>query len=242
MSNDPKQPGQAPAGDEPANNNEPLDQTSNDPEESGDPATEAADDGNLSPETLEAAFQALADERDSYKDRYMRTFAEMENIRKRAEREKADLRKYAITDFARDVLGLGDNIQRAIAAVPAEAAEQDSHLKSFREGIELLERELLQMLERHGVQRLDPQGHRFDPNQHQAVMEMERPDLPAGSVAEVFQAGYTIGDRVLRPAMVAVAKGGAKMAKETEAAAEEAVPAGVTAETGPPDGEDSSNN
>jgi molecular chaperone GrpE len=195
------------------------------PGEAGGEMPDAGAEGELTPEALEAAFQALADERDSYKDRYMRTFAEMENIRKRGEREKADIRRYAISDFARDVLGLGDNIQRAIAAVPADAAEQDPHLKSFREGIELLERELLQMLERHGVTRIDPQGQRFDPNQHQAVMEMERPDLPAGAVAEVFQSGYIIGERVLRPAMVAVAKGGAKMLKETAPAAAAAEPA-----------------
>lgn len=187
----------------------------NQPDDPGsDPMMDLGEDGTLSPAALEAAFQALADERDSYKDRYMRTFAEMENIRKRAEREKADIRKYAISDFARDVLGLGDNIQRAIAAVPAEAAAQDGNLKAFLEGVQLLERELLQVLERHGVTRIDPQGQRFDPHQHQAVMEMDRPDLPAGSVAEVFQSGYVIGERVLRPAMVAVAKGGARLPKE----------------------------
>lgn len=208
--------------------------------ESGETAGEMLDagaEGELTPEALEAAFQALADERDSYKDRYMRTFAEMENIRKRAEREKADIRKYAISDFARDVLGLGDNIQRAMAAVPAEAAEQDPNLKGFLEGVQLLERDLLNMLQRHGVTRIDPKGERFDPNQHQAVMEMERPDLPAGTVAEVFQSGYIIGERVLRPAMVAVAKGGAKMAKEGAPAAEAAPPAAAEppADEPPPD-------
>ncbi len=197
----------------------------NQPDDPGAEPMDMGEDGVLTPEALEAAFQALADERDSYKDRYMRTFAEMENIRKRAEREKADIRKYAISDFARDVLGLGDNIQRAIAAVPAEAAAQDGNLKGFLEGVQLLERELLQMLERHGVTRIDPQGQRFDPNQHQAVMEMERPDLPAGAVAEVFQSGYIIGERVLRPAMVAVARGGAKVPKEAAPAAAPEAPA-----------------
>ncbi len=228
MSNDPKRPDEATAAEpKAANSNEPAAETGFDSAEADFDlfaADDSADEGQLTPQALEAAFQALADERDSYKDRYMRTFAEMENIRKRAEREKADIRKYAISDFARDVLGLGDNIQRAIAAVPAEAAEQDPHLKSFREGIELLERELVGMLQRHGVTRIDPKGERFNPNQHQAVMEMERPDLPSGSVAEVFQSGYIIGERVLRPAMVAVAKGGAKVGKEA-AATEEAAPA-----------------
>jgi molecular chaperone GrpE len=216
MSNEPKRPEEV-TQEPKANDNDPsaghapeTDEAAFDLSASAETLREKA----LTPEALEAAFQALADERDSYKDRYMRTFAEMENIRKRTEREKSDIRRYAISDFARDVLGLGDNIQRAILAVPAEAAEQDPHLKSFRDGIELLERELVQMLERHGVQRLDPKGQRFDPNQHQAVMETERPDLPAGTVAEVFQAGYTIGERVLRPAMVSVAKGGPKPPKE----------------------------
>ncbi len=221
MSNDPKRPVEADAEPKAANSNEPAAEAGFDGEEADFDlyaAEDTADEGQLTPEALEAAFQALADERDSYKDRYMRTFAEMENIRKRAEREKVDIRKYAISDFARDVLGLGDNIQRAIAAVPAEAAEEDPHLKSFREGIELLERELVGMLQRHGVTRIDPKGERFNPNQHQAVMEMERPDLPSGSVAEVFQSGYIIGERVLRPAMVAVAKGGAKVGKEAVAA------------------------
>lgn len=196
----------------------------NQPDDPGAEPYDPGREGELTPEAIEAAFQALADERDNYKDRYMRTFAEMENIRKRAEREKADIRKYAISDFARDVLGLGDNIQRAIAAVPAEAAAEDGNLKAFLEGVQLLERELLVMLERHGVTRIDPQGQRFDPNQHQAVMEMDRPDLPAGAVAEVFQSGYIIGERVLRPAMVAVAKGGAKMPKEAAPSAEAAPP------------------
>jgi molecular chaperone GrpE len=225
MSNGNKRPEDAPDDPTAANSNEPGKDFSQETEDADldlSAHVDALDEGALTPQALEAAFQALADERDSYRDRYMRTFAEMENIRKRAEREKVDIRKYAISDFARDVLSLGDNIQRAIAAVPAAAAEQDPHLKSFREGIELLERELVVMLERHGVHRLDPKGERFDPNMHQAVMEMERPDLPAGSVAEVFQSGYTIGERVLRPAMVAVAKGGARMAKEPAAQPAEA--------------------
>lgn len=240
MSNDPKRPEEVAPEPKAANNNDPAADVGIVADEADfdlSAPVDAIEEGQLTPEALEAAFQALADERDSYKDRYMRTFAEMENIRKRAEKEKADIRKYAISDFARDVLGLGDNIQRAIAAVPAEAAEQDSHLKSFREGIELLERELLGMLQRHGVTRIDPKGERFNPNQHQAVMEMERPDLPAGSVAEVFQSGYIIGERVLRPAMVAVAKGGAKMAKE--AAVAEATGETMSAQAEPPSDEGS---
>lgn len=235
MSSDTNRPDPAADEIEAANSNEPGEATGE--------MLDAGAEGELTPEALEAAFQALADERDSYKDRYMRTFAEMENIRKRAEKEKADIRKYAISDFARDVLGLGDNIQRAIAAVPAEAAEQDPNLKGFLEGVQLLERDLLNMLQRHGVTRIDPKGERFDPNQHQAVMEMERPELPAGSVAEVFQSGYIIGERVLRPAMVAVAKGGAKPAKDgpPSPAAEESAPP-TEASTPEPSSDESSAN
>ncbi len=110
------------------------------------------------------------------------------------------------------MLTVGDNLRRTIEHVPAEAATADPALKSFLDGIELTERELLNMLERHGVTRIEPKGERFDPNSHQAMYEVQTSDLPDGTVAEVMQAGYMIGDRCLRPALVAVAKGGAKAA------------------------------
>ncbi|MDX2155321.1 MAG: nucleotide exchange factor GrpE [Hyphomicrobiaceae bacterium] len=144
------------------------------------------------------------------KDRLLRAHAEMDNVRKRLEKEKADLAKFAITKFARDVVGIGDNVQRAIDAVPAKSAEQDPSLKSFLEGVSMIEREFLNVLEKHGVKRLDPKGEQFNPHLHQAVMEMPVADVPSGTVTQVFQAGYTIEDRVLRPAMVVVAKGGLK--------------------------------
>jgi len=144
------------------------------------------------------------------KDRVLRAHAEMDNVRKRLEREKSDQAKFAITKFARDILGIGDNVQRAIEAVPQRMLEQDEALKSFFEGVTMIERELLSVLGRHGIKRLDPKGEAFDPNFHQAVVEMPSEDVPAGAVTQVFQAGYMIEDRVLRPAMVAVSKGGAK--------------------------------
>lgn len=144
------------------------------------------------------------------KDRVLRAHAEVENIRKRTEREKEDTAKYAITKFARDVLTVGDNFQRALGAVPAGAAEADAALKSLVDGVTLIEREFLSALERHGVKRLEPKGEAFNPHVHQAVMEMPRPDVAAGTVVQVFQSGYTIEDRVLRPAMVVVATGGPK--------------------------------
>lgn len=146
-------------------------------------------------------------------DRLLRTAAEMDNIRKRTEREKADTIKYAITKFANDIVGMGDNFQRAISAVPAGAADSDPALKSLLDGVMLTEREFLSVLERHGVNRVDPKGEAFNPNFHQAVMEQEDRDVPAGTVLQVFQAGYMIEDRVLRSAMVVVSTGGFKPMK-----------------------------
>jgi molecular chaperone GrpE len=147
------------------------------------------------------------------RDRLLRTMADMENLRRRTEREKTDTARYAISNFARDVLTVGDNLKRTIEHVPQGAAAQDPALKSFLEGVELTERELLNVLERHGVTRLDPKGARFDPNFHQAMYEVQDQGVPEGTVVDVMQAGYAIGDRCLRPALVAVAKGGAKQAK-----------------------------
>jgi molecular chaperone GrpE len=114
------------------------------------------------------------------------------------------------------VLTVGDNLKRTIEHVPAEAAAQDPALKSFLDGVEITERELLNVLERHGVTRIEPLGQRFDPNCHQAMYEVQNPDVPEGTVVDVMQAGYTIGDRCLRPALVAVAKGGAKVGKQPQ--------------------------
>ena len=161
----------------------------------------------------EGSIEALKKEAVEMRDKVLRTLAEMENLRKRTSREVADARTYGITGFARDVLEIADNLQRALDAVPAEAkAAADPGLKALMEGVELTERALLSALEKHGVKRLDPSGGRFDPNFHQAMYEVPDPSVPAGTVVQVVQAGYTIGDRVLRPALVAVSKGGAKVA------------------------------
>lgn len=140
-----------------------------------------------------------------FKDKALRTLAEMENLRKRTEREVADARVYGNASFARDVLQVADNMQRALDAIDPEL-RNDEKTKSFVEGVELTERELLKVLAKHGVKKFSPDGEKFDPNVHQAMFEMERPDLPPGHVAQVIQAGYMLGDRVLRPAMVAVVK------------------------------------
>jgi molecular chaperone GrpE len=150
------------------------------------------------------------------KDRLLRAHAEMDNVRKRLEREKTDTAKFAITKFAKDVVGIGDNVQRAIDAVPHRQVEQDAALKSFVEGVTMIERELLAVLGRHGITKLDPKGEPFNPHHHQAVVEVPSAEVPAGSVTQVFQAGYMIEERVLRPAMVAVSKGGAKVPSPAE--------------------------
>ncbi|MCO5132600.1 MAG: nucleotide exchange factor GrpE [Xanthobacteraceae bacterium] len=166
----------------------------------------------------QGSAEALAKEAAEARDRVLRTLAEMENLRKRTAREVADARMYGITGFARDVLDIADNLQRALDAVPAEArAAADPGLMALMEGVELTERSLLNALEKHGVKKFDPAGQKFDPNFQQAMFEVPDPSVPAGTVVQVIQAGYTIGDRVLRPAMVGVAKGGAKTAAPEQA-------------------------
>jgi len=145
------------------------------------------------------------------KDRLLRTLADMDNMRKRTEREVADARIYGISNFARDILGVADNMHRAMAALDDELrAKADEPTKVLLEGVELTERELMNVLEKHGVKRIEPLGQKFDPNRHQAMYEIEDASVPAGTVVQVMQTGYLIGDRMLRPALVAVAKGGGK--------------------------------
>lgn len=159
----------------------------------------------------EGSVEALTKEVADAKDKMLRTLAEMENLRKRTQREVADARAYGITAFARDVLDIADNLQRALDAVPVEAREAaDPGLKALIEGVELTEKSLHKTLEKNGVQKLDPLGEKFDPNFHQAMYEVPDSTVPAGTVVQVVQGGYKIGDRILRPALVAVTKGGAK--------------------------------
>ncbi len=142
-----------------------------------------------------------------FRDKHLRALAEIENVRRRGEKEKADALKYAATNFAKDILGVADNLRRAIEAVPEEAAESDGAIKTLIEGVEMTERELLSIFERHGIKRIEADGAKFDHNLHQAMMEVPDSGQPAGTVVQVLQSGYTIHDRLLRPAMVGVAKG-----------------------------------
>ncbi len=142
-------------------------------------------------------------------DRLLRLAAEMENLRKRNERDLADTRTYAITGFARDMLTATDSLSRALMVLPAEARENaDATLQSLIDGIELTEREMQRLLAKHGVTPIEAEGQKFDPHKHQAMFEVPDPSRPEGTVVQVVQAGFAIGDRVLRPAMVGVAKGG----------------------------------
>ena len=156
---------------------------------------------------------ALEAENADVKDRLLRLAADMENLRRRTEREVKDARTYAVTSFAREMLSVADNLSRALDAVPEEhRADEGSGLKALIEGVDMTEKGLLATLEKHGVRRLEPEGQRFDPNFHQAMFEIPNPEVPNGTVLQVVQAGYAIGDRVLRPAMVGVSKGGPKAA------------------------------
>lgn len=195
---------------------------------------EIQDQVNAAPDTLAPEqpavdpTEALVREAAEFKDKLLRTLAEMENLRRRTEREVADARSYGIAGFARDILGVADNMRRALEAIgPELRASKDAQV--LIEGVELTERELNKALEKNGVRKFDPQGAKFDPNIHQAMYEVPDPAVPAGFVAQVMQPGYMIGDRVLRPAFVGVSKGAAKVAPgDAASAAAEPAPKGAT--------------
>ena len=156
-------------------------------------------------------LDVLKAENSDLKDKYLRLAAEMDNLRRRTEREIKDAKTYAAAGFARDMLSVSDNLRRALEAVPAEAhAAVDTGLTALIEGVEMTERSMLSALERHGVKKIEPAGQKFDPNFHQAMFEVPNADLPNNTVIQVVQDGYVIGERVLRPAMVGVSKGGPK--------------------------------
>lgn len=175
----------------------------------GDAPAAAAAPELVPAEQVTAALEAAAE----FKDKHLRLLAEMENLRRRTEKEVADARQYGIAGFARDVLAVADNMHRALATIDEELrGVADEKLKSLIEGVELTERELLKALEKSGVKKFTPQGEKFDPNLHQAMYEVPNSDVPAGHVAQVIQSGYMIGERILRPALVGVSKPAAKAA------------------------------
>jgi molecular chaperone GrpE len=190
-------------------------------EKMAEPAAEANADPKAASKGAADPVEALKNENADLRDRLLRAVAEMENLRKRAEREVKDAGQYAISRFAHDLLGVSDNMRRALDTVGGEAREAaDSVLIGLLDGVEMTERELLKTLEKHGVTRVAPQGERFDPNFHQAMFEVPDESVPSGTVVQVVQPGYKIGERCLRPAMVGVSRGGPKTARpEAEEAA-----------------------
>jgi molecular chaperone GrpE len=156
-----------------------------------------------------AQLDALEAENAQLKDQLLRALADTENLRRRAEREKEDTSKYAVATLARDILSVADNLRRALDAMPVDQAPNDA-TRNLLTGVEATERELLSIFERRGIKRIDPVGERFDPNFHQAMFEVPNSGQEAGTVVQVLQPGYVIHDRLLRPALVGVAKSDAE--------------------------------
>lgn len=195
------------------------DNTTPEPNDDIDPRTEAQEAEAASSEpSAEERIAQLEAEKDQLRDQVLRTAAEMENLRKRTEREVSDTRSYAIAGFARDMLVATDNLSRALMVIPTEAREEaEGTLKSLIEGIEMTEREMQRLLQKNGVTPIVAEGEKFDPHRHQAMFEVPDASVPEGTVVQVVQTGYAIGERVLRPAMVGVAKGGNKPAPKPDA-------------------------
>jgi molecular chaperone GrpE len=174
------------------------------------------DENEIAVETEEPAVdpvELLRAENAELRDRLLRTVAEMENLRKRNERELADKGKYAIASFARDMLTATDSLSRALMTLPSEARDSvDATVRSLIDGIDMTEREMQRLLAKHGVVPIEAEGQKFDPHKHQAMFEVPDPSKPEGTVVQVVQTGFAIGDRVLRPAMVGVSKGAPKTA------------------------------
>lgn len=195
------------------------DNTTPEPTDENIAATANAETAQDTSSQLHERIAALEAEAADLRDRLLRSAAEMDNLRKRTEREIADTRSYAISGFARDMLVATDNLARALTAIPAEArGTADGTLKSLIEGIEMTEREMQRLLQKNGVSPILAEGEKFDPHLHQAMFEVPDPSVPEGTIVQVVQAGYAIGERVLRPAMVGVAKGGGKAAHQPESA------------------------
>ncbi len=176
------------------------------------------DTSNVDTNNVEMAELLVASQEENaqLKDRLLRTVADMENLRKRTQREVRDARAYAIADFARDMLNATDNLSRALAVIPEDfRTNADAQTKSLIEGIEMTDREMGRLMQKNGVKPILAEGEKFNPHKHQAVFEVPNPDIPAGIVVQVVQMGFEIGDRVLRPAMVGVSKGGPKIAAQT---------------------------
>jgi len=177
--------------------------------ENGLPDDQAPQNEDAAPESLEEALAAARAEAAQMKDQLLRAMAETENTRRRATRDRDDAQKYGVSNFAREMLTVADNLRRALEAIPAEALKSDDVLKTLHDGVAATERQLEAALGKQQIERIWPEGERFDSNFHQAMFEVPDSGKPAGTVVQVLQAGYKIHDRLLRPALVGVAKGGA---------------------------------
>ena len=162
----------------------------------------------------EAEEEGAAEDPTDLKDQLLRAMAETENVRRRAKKEVADAGRYGIGNFARDMLSVSDNMARALDSIPDEAREESDIVKALVEGVEMTAREMASALERHGITQINPLGEKFDYNLHQAMFEAPGTGQPDGTIVEVVQAGYVIDERLLRPAMVGVAKGGGEAAED----------------------------
>ncbi|GAK70583.1 nucleotide exchange factor GrpE [Agrobacterium rubi] len=184
-----------------------------------DEALEATAIENDAPEQSEPdPIDVLKAENADLRDKFLRLAAEMDNLRRRTEREVKDAKAYSVAGFARDMLAVSDNLRRALDTIPEELkTNSEAGIAGLIEGVDMTERSMLSALERHGVRKMDAEGEKFDPNFHQAMFEIPNTAVPNNTVVQVVQAGFTIGDRVLRPAMVGVAKGGAKADAPTTA-------------------------
>jgi molecular chaperone GrpE len=180
-------------------------------------ATAANNNQDEATPSAELRVAALEAELAEQKDRLLRALAETENIRRRTQRERDDAAKYAMSGFAKDLLAAADNLRRALDSLPEEKAGNEL-TRNLLAGVAATERELLAVFERHGIRRIDPRGERFDHNFHQAIYEAERTDQPGGTIIEVLQPGYLLHDRLLRPAMVGVAKQAAKPSEPASSA------------------------
>ena len=171
----------------------------------GEDVAEGANEALDSDETLDEALASLRGDLEAAKQDALYARAETQNVRRRMEKDVQDARSYAATGFARDILSVADNLGRALDAIPAEQ-RSDEKLKGFIAGIEATQRELEKVFQQNGITRIAAKGMPLDPNQHQAMMEVPTDEVEAGTIVQEMQAGYMIKDRLLRPAMVGVAK------------------------------------
>ncbi|MBS0185860.1 MAG: nucleotide exchange factor GrpE [Proteobacteria bacterium] len=175
-----------------------------------DQETETTQDAETSQNSqVSSEGKDLKAEIDQLKGDLLRALAETENVRKRSQKEREDAFKYAISNFARDLISISENFKRALESVSKEEIEKTPSVKAFFEGVTMIERELLSVFDRHGIQKIMPNiGDKFDHNLHQAMFEVEDPSKPVGTIVETLQAGYVLNDRLLKPAFVGVSKAG----------------------------------